>query len=347
MDAQSTQKTQDTKALIEAALFAAGRTLSVRELVQLSGLPEEMVRPVAQDLIHEYSMRQSGMEIRDLGEGYVMQVKACLAPKVISIAPKEIEAPLIRTLAIIAYKQPLMQSELAEIRGNKSYAHVKELERMGLISSARKGRTRLLTTTKAFADYFGLGSEKPDLVRQTMMKASKPLGVTKMYESLAARLELDFIVVNPYRPEDDDISALRDLDILVAAPGYEDRIRESYGGELIEAKVRTLSQLKDSAERICTACKGGSIEPLAAEIDSLLMQYREKARNARAVRPLTPMIEEIARDLRVSISDEGITAAPDYAGMEAAILVPTHQHYDMDILERIKQRYDALLKGVT
>ena len=44
MDAQSTQKTQDTKALIEAALFAAGRTLSVRELVQLSGLPEEMVR---------------------------------------------------------------------------------------------------------------------------------------------------------------------------------------------------------------------------------------------------------------------------------------------------------------
>jgi len=130
-----------------------------------------------------------------------MQVRFVLAGRVLSFAPKEIEAPLIRTLAIIAYKQPIKQSDLVEIRGNKSYDHVKELESRGLINAVRQSRTKLLTTTRGFADYFGITSCNPEAVRRALLQEKKLVGVSPMYESLALRLGLDFIVVNPYKPE--------------------------------------------------------------------------------------------------------------------------------------------------
>jgi segregation and condensation protein B len=167
-----------------------------------------------------------------------------------------------------------------------------------------------------------------------------------MYESLAARLGLDYIVVNPYKPETEDMELLEDLRILVAAPGYAVQIREHYSGELIEAGVRTFSQLKESAEKICRACGQGRIEELAAEIDGLLQAYRVRASDVRAVKPLTPMIEDMARDLRIPARDDGATAAPDYANLESSIIVPTHQPYEIDVVERIKQRYESLLTGL-
>jgi segregation and condensation protein B len=334
---------QDTKAVIEAALFAAGRTLYRKELASLSGLSEEKAGAFAEELAGEYASRGGGLEIRCFGDGYSMQVKSVLAPQIISVAPKEIEAPLIRTLAIIAYKQPVKQSELAEIRGNKSYAHVKELERMGLINAVRQGRTKVITTTRAFADYFGLSSTGPEAVRRAIMRGEKSLGVTPMYESLALRLGLNYLVVNPYKPATADLERLKEIDLLVVAPGYGEKIKEHYSEEVLEAGVRTLSQLKESAERICQACNDGEIEPLAAEIDALLQQYRERAKISRPIKPLTPMIEEIARDLRVPTAENGITAAPDYSGIEGDIIVPTHQPYDMDILERIKQRCEKIV----
>lgn len=348
--------------MIEAALFAAGRTLSLKELAMLSGLSEERAGALAEELSREYSARGAGLEIRSFGDGdrggreseneggsssgsvrgYAMQVRSILTPQIISIAPKEIEAPLIRTLAIIAYKQPIRQSYLAEIRGNKSYAHVKELERMGLINAVRQGRTKVITTTRAFSEYFGLSSAGPEAVRRAITKEKRPLGVTPMYESLAVRLGIDYLVVNPYRPDEADQERLKEIDLLVAAPGYADKIKEHYPGEVIEAGVRTLSQLKESAERIVQA-RGGDIEPLAAEIDVLLQQYRERAKASRPIRPLTHMIEEIARDLRIQVSDDGVSAAPDYSGADGEIIVPTHQPYDMDVLERIRQRYEKIL----
>ena len=336
----------DSKALIEAALFAAGKALSLKDLSRLSDLSEEGVRALAEELVRDYSLRESGMEIRGFEDRYVMQVRASLARDVISVAPKEIDAPLIRTLAIIAYKQPLKQSNLAEIRGNKSYSHVKELEQMGLISAKKTGRTKLLTTTKGFAEYFGLGSDSPEFVRGMVLRSSRPLGVTRMYESLAVRLGLDYVVVNPYRPEAEDRELMKDLRILVAAPGYAVCIREHYSGELIEAGVRTFSQLKESAEKICRTCGQGKIEELAAEIDELLQGYRVRASNVRAVKPLTQMIEDMARDLRIPVQEDGVTAAPDYANLEPSIIVPTHQPYEMDMVERIKQRYESLLAGL-
>jgi segregation and condensation protein B len=83
------------------------------------------------------------------------------------------------------------------------------------------------------------------------------------------------------------------------------------------------------------------------EIDSLLAGYRERARGAKPINPLSPMIEEIALEMGIPTGENGISAAPDYAGIEAEIQVPTHQPYEMEILERIMERYEAILNGLT
>ena len=331
------------KAVIEAALFASGRSLTPRELADLSALSEERARALADDLAEEYAARDSGIEIKSIGESYSMQVRFGLAGRVLSFAPKEIEAPLIRTLAIIAYKQPIKQSHLVEIRGNKSYDHVKELEERGLINAEKFSRTKLLTTTRSFADYFGISSADPQAIRRALLKDKRLVGVSPMYESLALRLALDYIVVNPYKPETKDLERLKEIELLVLAPGYTERVKQHYSGQMLEAGVATLSQLKESAERICQESGCGDVEPLAAEVDSLLKRFRQRAKTARAIKPLTPMIEEMARDLRLPVLEGGLTVAPDSAGIKADILVPAHQPYDMDILERIVQRYEKIL----
>ena len=163
-----------------------------------------------------------------------MQVRFGLAGRVLSFAPKEIEAPLIRTLAIIAYKQPIKQSVLVEIRGNKSYDHVKELEERGLINAEKFSRTKLLTTTRGFADYFGISSCNPQAIRRALLKDKRLVGVSPMYESLALRLALDYIVVNPYKPEAEDLERLKEIELLVLAPGYAERVKQHYSGQMLE-----------------------------------------------------------------------------------------------------------------
>src|SRR5512137_2841965 len=201
------------KAVIEAALFASGRILTAKELANLSGLSEERARALVDGMAAEYAARDSGLEIKSIGEGYSMQVRFGLAGRVLSFAPKEIEAPLIRTLAIIAYKQPIKQSHLVEIRGNKSYDHVKELEKRGLINAEKQGHTKLLTTTSGFADYFGISSADPQAIRRALLKDKRLVGVSPMYESLALRLALDYIVVNPYKPKADDLERLKEIEL--------------------------------------------------------------------------------------------------------------------------------------
>ncbi|NYT02419.1 MAG: SMC-Scp complex subunit ScpB [Methanosarcinales archaeon] len=332
--------------LIEAALFAAGRSLAVRELAALPGLEGKDVASLADGLVLDYRERDGGVEIRSFDQSYVMQVRPELAPEVMTVAPREIDAPLLRTLAIIAYRQPICQSDLARIRGNKSYQHVRELEQMGLITAVKVGRTKELRTSKGFADYFGLEGDGPEFVRRSIGLKRDSVGVTPMFESLGRRMGLDYVVVNPYHPSPEDRERLPGVDLLVLSPGYSTKAQEHYSGDLIEARARTFSQLKESIELICDSLADcPDVEPLLAEIDSLLLDYRERAVRAAPINPLTEMIREMAEDLRMTVSEDGISAAPDYTGQAARIIVPTHQDYAMDILERIKQRYEALLQG--
>ncbi|MDI9616693.1 MAG: SMC-Scp complex subunit ScpB [Methanothrix sp.] len=331
---------------MEAMLFAAGRPLSVEEISGLTGLDAREVLDAAESLSREYASRGGGIEVRAVGGSFVMQVRGDLSQAVAMVAPRELDSSVIRTLAVIAYRQPITQSDLARIRGNKCYEHVRILERMGLISASKKGRTRELRTTRGFAEYFGLQSANPEFLREMISRKREMIGVTPIYESLARRLGIDYVVVNPYRPDESDTARLREIRLLVASPGYAERIREHYSGELVEIGTSTFSKLKEGVERLMLKLKDVSAgEALIGEIDAALREYRDRSRGLGPVKPLTPIAREIALDMHLEIG-EGVTAAADYKGAGAEIVIPTHQDSHVDILERIRQRYDAMLEGL-
>ena len=68
----------------------------------------------------------------------------------------ELDKPTQETLAIVAYKQPMFQSEVIKIRGNTAYDHIKVLKEQEFITSEKSGRTRILRLTPKFFDYFNV-----------------------------------------------------------------------------------------------------------------------------------------------------------------------------------------------
>ncbi len=150
--------------LVEAALFVAGRPLTLDELESIVG-PDADIEELVASLVADYQQK-GAIEVVQTGDDIVMQVKAAYADAVRTIAQRDLETPVLRTLAVIAYHQPITQSKVAELRGNKAYGHVHELEARKLIVTAPHGRTRMLRTTKAFVEYFGFETENLEEIKE-------------------------------------------------------------------------------------------------------------------------------------------------------------------------------------
>jgi segregation and condensation protein B len=154
--------------LLEAALYVAGRPLDINEICQVVGSrSKKRVIGYAEALMEQYKARNSPMEILPLkDERYVLQVKAEFTPLIKRLVNRPLlsSGPL-KTLSYIAYRQPITQKRVIEVRGQHAYGHVKMLKDMGLIMTERSGRSLALKTTDYFADYFGLTQDMSVLKR--------------------------------------------------------------------------------------------------------------------------------------------------------------------------------------
>ncbi|MGE5533121.1 MAG: SMC-Scp complex subunit ScpB [Bacillota bacterium] len=149
-------------ALLEAALYVAGRPLDLNELCQVVGSrSKKRTQTYVEILMKEYASRNTALELLALkNERFVLQVKA----EFTHLIKKLVNRPLLssgplKTLSYIAYRQPISQKRVIEVRGQHAYGHVKLLKDMGLILSERAGRSLALKTTDYFADYFGLTTD--------------------------------------------------------------------------------------------------------------------------------------------------------------------------------------------
>ena len=157
--AQDAEKTRQSLALLEAALYVAGRPLDLNELCSVLGTrSKKKTKKFATILKQDYSARNTALEILELkDERYVLQLKADFTP----LVKKFVNRPLLssgplKTLSYIAYRQPVSQKRVVDVRGQHAYGHIKLLKDMGLIAAERSGRSMALRTTDYFADYFGL-----------------------------------------------------------------------------------------------------------------------------------------------------------------------------------------------
>ncbi len=152
----------ETKKLIEAGLFIAGRPLSLEEIAVFCNSGNMgSIRRLIEELQEDYNTRDSALRIENMSEGYRMTVVEEIEKDVVHLAPEsEIPSTVLKTLALIAHEQPIKQSEVVKVRGNRAYRYIKELREQGLIEAKREGRTRLLETTPKFKEYFQIDDLK-------------------------------------------------------------------------------------------------------------------------------------------------------------------------------------------
>lgn len=156
--------------VVEAALFSAGRAVSIQEICDETGLNKSAVRQAVDDLRKAYDERDTVIEVRKAGAKWAMQVRKQAADPAARFAQMEIAPKLLKTLALIAYHQPIKQSELFDMVGSRVYDHVPELKERGLVKTRKDGQTKIITTTQAFPEYFGLDAASPDEIRGAMAK---------------------------------------------------------------------------------------------------------------------------------------------------------------------------------
>ncbi|MBS3152799.1 SMC-Scp complex subunit ScpB [Candidatus Woesearchaeota archaeon] len=147
---------QEDKNKVETVLFTIGRFIELEELGKLCGMGSiGYLKDVLQELKKDYDVRSSALEIVEQGERWKLNIKRnYLYLTENLLTDSELDRPTQETLAIIAYKNPVSQSEIIKIRGNGAYDHVKLLKEFGFIVSEPMGRTRILKLTTKFYDYF-------------------------------------------------------------------------------------------------------------------------------------------------------------------------------------------------
>ena len=160
---------RDLLAKVEAALYAAGRPLTVEEIAKAAGTASERkATAMAREVARSVNGTMLAVEVVEYsGPRFAMQLRT----KYTQTARKFATRPLLsraslRTLSYIAFFQPVTSSELVLRRGSTAYQHLKDLEEVGFVTSEREGRSRAFRTTPRFAEYFGLSTEITTLKRQ-------------------------------------------------------------------------------------------------------------------------------------------------------------------------------------
>ena len=141
---------------VEALLFASGKKLEVGFIEELiSSKNKEFVRGALRELKREYDERDSPLMILEEGSSWKISVREKYLPLVRKIvADTELSKTVMETLAIIAWKSPVLQSEIIHIRTNKAYDHINELLESGFITKEKHGRSFMLKVTNKFYEYF-------------------------------------------------------------------------------------------------------------------------------------------------------------------------------------------------
>ena len=173
--------------ILEAILFGAGRSMSVEELSELLAKPRGEVQSALRELQAPIRRRRdSALQLTDIAGRWIFEVRPTLSPHLPESFRADIPQRLLPAAALVAYHQPMAQSQLVDMLGQRAYDHVRDLAKMGLIDRRRDGLTRRLTTTRRFAEYFGCPEVEYRKVRTWFREEASKMGLTSA--QLAASL---------------------------------------------------------------------------------------------------------------------------------------------------------------
>ena len=162
----------DLKAQVEAVLFISDAPLKAGAIAKMLNASYDDVQSSLVQLIQEYEDRNGGLEI-STDDGYIIQVKTQYLNIVTDMMPLELNPGPMRTLSAIALKEPVLQSEVIDMRGSGAYDHINDLAEMDLITKKPQGLSYILKTTKKFEQYFRLTQDANKIKEKLQEQAAR------------------------------------------------------------------------------------------------------------------------------------------------------------------------------
>lgn len=156
-----------TATKIEAILYLKGKPLSLGEIAEYAGCDRATVEEGIMELMDNYAHRDSALEILETPNGYSLQLRSDFHDLVQRLIPVELGLGALRTLAAIALNNPILQTDLIELRGSGVYQHVPELVELGFVRKRRDNDSRSysLQVTPKFYQYFQI-ENLPQILEQ-------------------------------------------------------------------------------------------------------------------------------------------------------------------------------------
>jgi segregation and condensation protein B len=168
-------KLPDVRKEVESLLFASGRAMLEKDLIDIIGARPSDVKKALAALKDDYEKRDTSLTLMDTGQGWKMNVKEKYATLVTKIvADTELSFPLLETLSVIAFRAPAVQAEIIKTRGTNAYEHIQQLIDAGFIERIKKGRSFDLGLMPKFFEYFDVEGEKSLKMLLKDVKASEP-----------------------------------------------------------------------------------------------------------------------------------------------------------------------------
>ncbi|MEJ6562424.1 MAG: SMC-Scp complex subunit ScpB [Euryarchaeota archaeon] len=164
--------------LLEATLFGAGRSMTVTELSAALGYDDDEMLDSLYSLRSTLKRRRGGaLQVAEVGDRWAIEVKPDIANHLPRETKTEIPQKLLKAAALIAYHQPMAQSRLVELLGQKAYDYVRELAQLGMVDRRKDGNTRRLITTRRFSEAFGCPYTERKKVKQWFREQVKGSGM--------------------------------------------------------------------------------------------------------------------------------------------------------------------------
>ena len=156
---------------LEAILYLKGKPVSLKEMAELAQESESSVEQALVALMAGYAQRDTALDVEEVNGRYSLQLRPGLGELVQNLLPVDLSLGTLRTLATIALKKRILQSDLVELRGSSAYDHIKELLSQNFIERKRQsdGRSFWLTLSDKFHRTF---SVLPDITSPPADKAA-------------------------------------------------------------------------------------------------------------------------------------------------------------------------------
>lgn len=164
-------------ARLEAILYLKGRPMSLAELAAIAAIGRDEAELALITLMADYAHRDTALEIHQEGQRYSLQLRESLADLVQNLLPVDLSTAALRTLATIALKKRILQSDLVELRGSGAYDHIKDLLAQNFIERKRQseGRSYWISLSEKFHRTFSVQAELPSSAPRSAAADSGPV----------------------------------------------------------------------------------------------------------------------------------------------------------------------------